>query len=103
MASAIDQDDAVAVRALYAEGPDSLSGLLERALNKKSCKGMKFPLQVLPTEANPSFKTLYARMAMCLAAEKGDEELASLVVAMGADLDPKRPNQSSLNSGETSS
>lgn len=91
--SAIDRDDAVAVRALCAEAPDTLptkSYLLKRALNEKSRQAMKVLLQVLPIEAKTNSTKTYATMAMHLAAEEGDEELANLVIAMGADLEPQR-------------
>ena len=89
---AIDQDNAVAMSALCAAAPDPLlaKSLLKRALNKKSRQAMKVLLQVLPIEAKTNSTKKYATMAMHLAAEEGDEELANLVIAMGADLEPKR-------------
>lgn len=92
--SAIDQDNAVAVRALCAEGSELSSNLLKRALSKKSHNATKVLLQLLSTKANT--KT-YARTAMRLAAEKGDEELANLVIAMGADSEPQGSETSPLS------
>lgn len=92
--TAIDQDNAVAVRALCAEGSELSTDLLKRALSKKSHNATKILLQLLSTKANT--KT-YARTAMRLAAEKGDEELANLVIAMGADSEPQGPETSPLS------
>lgn len=92
--SAIDQDNAVAVRALCAEGSELSSNLLKRALSKKSHNATKVLLQLLSTKKN--MKT-YARTAMRLAAEKGDEELANLVIAMGADSEPQGSETSPLS------
>lgn len=88
LADAIDKDDYLSAGALSTE----LSALptrefcLWQALKKRKYEAAKAIAQILRTQRDLNYQEKSGKMAIHLVAECGDEEMAKIIVEMGADI-----------------
>ena len=89
---AIDKDDFLSARKLSTEiaaNPDRSIGFLLRAVKKRNLEAFKALIPALATKKDIEFRDKLGWAALHFSAQNGSEEMAHLVLEMGADVNAK--------------